>query len=182
MAPEKTLLIDILKDLNEEQRKAVESTAGPILVIAGAGSGKTRVLTYRVAHMLNLGVDSFNILALTFTNKAAREMKTRIIDLVGTSDAQNVWMGTFHSVFARVLRIDGHHLGYPSNFTIYDTEDSKRVIRSIVKENNLDDKVYAAGYVLHRISAAKTSLISSLEYNESPELREYDNSSHRPFV
>lgn len=182
MAPEKTLLIDILKDLNEEQRKAVESTTGPILVIAGAGSGKTRVLTYRVAHMLNLGVDSFNILALTFTNKAAREMKTRIIDLVGTSDAQNVWMGTFHSVFARVLRIDGHHLGYPSNFTIYDTEDSKRVIRSIVKENNLDDKVYAAGYVLHRISAAKTSLISSLEYNESPELREYDNSSGKPFV
>jgi DNA helicase-2/ATP-dependent DNA helicase PcrA len=182
LAPEKNLLIDILKDLNAEQRKAVESVAGPSLVIAGAGSGKTRVLTYRVAHLLNLGVDSFNVLALTFTNKAAREMKTRIIDLVGTSDAQNVWMGTFHSIFARVLRIDGHHLGYPSNFTIYDTEDSKRVIRSLVKDNNLDDKVYAAGYVLHRISAAKTSLISALEYNESPELREYDNSSGKPFV
>lgn len=122
-------MIDILKDLNDEQRKAVECTSGPSLVIAGAGSGKTRVLTYRVAHLLNLGVDSFNILALTFTNKAAREMKNRIIDLVGSSDAQNVWMGTFHAIFARVLRIDGHRLGYPSNFTIYDTEDSKRLNR-----------------------------------------------------
>jgi DNA helicase II / ATP-dependent DNA helicase PcrA len=175
-------VIDILKDLNEEQRKAVECTKGPSLVIAGAGSGKTRVLTYRVAHLLNLGIDSFNILALTFTNKAAREMKNRIIDLVGTSDARNVWMGTFHSIFARVLRIDGHRLGYPSNFTIYDTEDSKRVLRNLIKDNNLDDKVYAPGYILHRISAAKTSLISSLEYNESPELREYDSSAGKPFT
>jgi DNA helicase-2/ATP-dependent DNA helicase PcrA len=175
-------VIDILKDLNEEQRKAVECTSGPSLVIAGAGSGKTRVLTYRVAYLLNLGVDSFNILALTFTNKAAREMKSRIIELVGTSDAQNVWMGTFHSIFARVLRIDGHHLGYPSNFTIYDTEDSKRVIRALIKENNLDDKVYAPGYILHRISSAKTSLISAIEYNESPELREYDSSAGKPFT
>jgi DNA helicase-2/ATP-dependent DNA helicase PcrA len=175
-------VIDILKDLNEKQREAVQNTAGPSLVIAGAGSGKTRVLTYRVAHLLNQGVDSFNILALTFTNKAAREMKNRIIDLVGTTDAQNVWMGTFHSIFARVLRIDGHRLGYPSNFTIYDTEDSKRVLRSLIKDNNLDDKVYAPGYILHRISAAKTSLISALEYNESPELREYDSSAGKPFT
>jgi DNA helicase-2/ATP-dependent DNA helicase PcrA len=175
-------VIDILKDLNEEQRKAVECTSGPSLVIAGAGSGKTRVLTYRVAHLLNLGVDSFNILALTFTNKAAREMKNRIIELVGSSDAQNVWMGTFHSIFARVLRIDGHRLGYPANFTIYDTEDSKRVIRALIKENNLDDKVYAPNYILHRISAAKTSLISAIEYNESPELREYDSSAGKPFT
>ena len=182
MAAEKFDVIDILKDLNEEQRKAVQCTAGPSLVIAGAGSGKTRVLTYRVAHLLNMGVDSFNILALTFTNKAAREMKSRIIDLVGSSDAQNVWMGTFHSIFARVLRIDGHYLGYPNNFTIYDTEDSKRVIRSLIKDNNLDDKVYAPGYILHRISAAKTSLISAKEYNESPELREYDSSSGKPFT
>ncbi|MCX6248759.1 MAG: UvrD-helicase domain-containing protein [Bacteroidetes bacterium] len=174
--------MELLKELNEEQRKAVECTGGPALVIAGAGSGKTRVLTYRVAHLLNLGVDSFHILALTFTNKAAREMKNRIIELVGSSDAQNVWMGTFHSIFARVLRIDGHRLGFPSNFTIYDTEDSKRVIRSLIKENNLDDKLYAPGYVLHRISAAKTSLISAPEYNESPELREYDASSGKPFV
>ena len=175
-------MINFLKDLNEEQRKAVESTTGPSLVIAGAGSGKTRVLTYRVAHLLKLGVDSFNILALTFTNKAAREMKHRIIDLVGSSDAQNVWMGTFHSIFARVLRIDGHRLGYPSNFTIYDTDDSKRVIRSLIKDNNLDDKVYIPGYILHRISAAKTSLIAAAEYNESPELREYDSSSGKPFI
>jgi DNA helicase-2/ATP-dependent DNA helicase PcrA len=175
-------VIDILKDLNEKQRNAVECTAGPSLVIAGAGSGKTRVLTYRVAHLLSLGVDSFNILALTFTNKAAREMKNRIIELVGSSDAKNVWMGTFHSIFARVLRIDGHRLGYPSNFTIYDTEDSKRVIRSLIKDNNLDDKVYAPGYILNRISAAKTSLISALEYNESPELREYDVRSGKPFT
>jgi DNA helicase-2/ATP-dependent DNA helicase PcrA len=175
-------VIDLLNDLNEEQRKAVESMAGPSLVIAGAGSGKTRVLTYRVAYLLSKGVDSFNILALTFTNKAAREMKDRIINLVGTSDAQNVWMGTFHSIFARVLRIDGHFLGYPSNFTIYDTEDSKRLIRSLIKDNNLDEKVYAPGYILHRISAAKTSLISALEYNESPELREYDSSSGKPFT
>lgn len=175
-------MIDILKDLNDEQRKAVECTSGPSLVIAGAGSGKTRVLTYRVAHLLNLGVDSFNILALTFTNKAAREMKNRIIDLVGSSDAQNVWMGTFHAIFARVLRIDGHRLGYPSNFTIYDTEDSKRLIRTLIKENNLDDKVYAPGYILHRISAAKTSLITAIEYNASPELREYDSSSGKPFT
>ncbi len=175
-------MIDILKDLNEKQREAVQNTAGPSLVIAGAGSGKTRVLTYRVAHLLNLGVDSFNILALTFTNKAAREMKNRIIELVGDTDAKNVWMGTFHSIFARVLRIDGHRLGYPSNFTIYDTEDSKRVLRSLIKDNNLDDKLYAPGYILHRISAAKTSLISALEYNESPELREYDSSSGKPFT
>lgn len=175
-------MIDIFKDLNEEQRKAVECTAGPSLVIAGAGSGKTRVLTYRVAHLLNLGVDSFNILALTFTNKASREMKNRIIEIVGTIEAHNVWMGTFHSIFARVLRIEGHHLGYPSNFTIYDTEDSKRLLRSLIKENNLDDKVYAPGYILHRISAAKTSLISASEYNESPELREYDTSSGKPFT
>jgi DNA helicase II / ATP-dependent DNA helicase PcrA len=173
---------DILKDLNEEQRRAVECTKGPVMVIAGAGSGKTRVLTYRVAHLLTLGVDPFNILALTFTNKAAREMKDRILQLVGSTDAQSVWMGTFHSIFARVLRIDGHRLGYPSNFTIYDTEDSKRMIRNLVKDNNLDEKVYPAGYILHRISAAKTSLISAQEYNESPELRDYDSSAGKPFT
>ena len=179
---EKNVVKDILKDLNEPQRKAVESTSGPSLVIAGAGSGKTRVLTYRVAHLLNLGVDSFNILALTFTNKAAREMKNRIIGLVGSTEAQNVWMGTFHSIFARVLRIDGHRLGYPSNFTIYDTDDSKRVIRALIKDNNLDEKIYIPGYILNRISAAKTSLISAAEYNEDPELREYDYSSGKPFT
>ncbi|MCX6243757.1 MAG: UvrD-helicase domain-containing protein [Bacteroidetes bacterium] len=175
-------MADILKDLNEEQRVAVECTEGPVMVIAGAGSGKTRVLTYRVAHLLTKGVDPFNILALTFTNKAAREMKDRIFQLVGSTDAQSVWMGTFHSIFARVLRIDGHQLGYPSNFTIYDTEDSKRTIRNLVKDNNLDEKVYPAGYILHRISAAKTSLISAQEYNDTPELRDYDSSSGKPFT
>jgi DNA helicase-2/ATP-dependent DNA helicase PcrA len=173
---------DIFKDLNESQRKAVECTEGPVMVIAGAGSGKTRVLTYKVAHLLNLGIDAFNILALTFTNKAAREMKERILQLVNDADAHNVWMGTFHSIFARVLRIEGHRLGYPSNYTIYDTDDTKRVMRALIKDNNLDDKIYAPGYVLHRISAAKTGLINALEYSDNPEIRDYDSSSGKPFI
>ncbi len=168
--------------MNDAQREAVVSTSGPVLVIAGAGSGKTRALTYRVAHMLSMGVDAFNILALTFTNKAAKEMKERIIELVGDAEAKNVWMGTFHSIFARVLRIEGHRLGYPSNFTIYDTDDTKRLIKSLIKENNLDDKMYAPGYLLNRISAAKTGLISAAEYNQNSELTSYDNSSGKPLV
>jgi DNA helicase II / ATP-dependent DNA helicase PcrA len=173
---------DLLKDLNEAQRDAVLCTDGPVMVIAGAGSGKTRVLTYRVAWLLEKGVDPFHILALTFTNKAAREMKERIITLVGGTDGHNVWMGTFHSVFARILRIEGHLLGYPPNYTIYDTDDSKRVIKNLVKENNLDEKVYNPGYILHRISAAKTSLLSAQEYNANPELSEYDSSSGKPLT
>ena len=173
---------DFLKDLNEAQRIAVEAVDGPVMVIAGAGSGKTRVLAYRVAYLLNLGVDPFNILTLTFTNKAAREMKERIHQLVGGSDAHNVWTGTFHSVFARILRVEGHFLGYPSNFTIYDTDDSKRVIKSLLKEKNLDDKLYPPNYILHRISAAKTSLISAKEYCENPEITEYDVSSGKPLT
>lgn len=165
---------NILEHLNEAQRKAVENITGPTMVIAGAGSGKTRVLTYRVAHLLNCGVDAFNILALTFTNKAAREMKDRIIKLVKDNDARNVWMGTFHSIFARILRIEGHRLGYTSNFTIYDTDDSKSLIRSIIKELELDIKIYTPGYVLHRISSAKTSLISAEEYFNNPELMNAD--------
>jgi DNA helicase-2/ATP-dependent DNA helicase PcrA len=152
------------------------------MVIAGAGSGKTRVLTYRVAHLLNLGMDPFRLLALTFTNKAAREMKDRIIELVGGTEARNVWMGTFHSIFARVLRVEGHRLGFPPNYTIYDTDDSKRVIKAIIKENNLDDKQYTPGYILYRISAAKTSLISAQDYNASPELQDYDSSSGKPLT
>lgn len=166
----------ILDALNEAQRAAVVDTEGPVMVIAGAGSGKTRVLTYRVAYLVDRDVDPFHILALTFTNKAAREMKDRIIKLVGP-EAQNVWMGTFHSIFARVLRIEGHRLGYPSNFTIYDTDDTKRVIKNLIKENNLDDKVYQPGYILNRISSAKTSLISADDYNANPELQEYDATS-----
>ena len=172
----------ILEKLNEAQRRAVVETEGPVMVIAGAGSGKTRVLTFRVAYLLELGVDPFHILALTFTNKAAREMTERIIALVGTSEAKNVWMGTFHSIFARVLRIEGHRLGYPSNYTIYDSDDSKRVIKNLIKENKLDEKLYQPGYVAQRISAAKTSLISADEYQSNPEIQEYDNSAGKPLT
>lgn len=173
-------MTDFLNDLNEEQRKAVLAIDGPVMVIAGAGSGKTRVLTYRVAHLIANGVDPFSILALTFTNKAAKEMKERIVSLVNSSEAHSVWMGTFHSVFARVLRIEGHRLGYPSNFTIYDTDDSKRLIKSLVKENNLDEKIYQPGYILHRISSAKTSLITPQEYIDNAEVIEYDRAAGKP--
>ncbi|MCX6281603.1 MAG: UvrD-helicase domain-containing protein [Bacteroidetes bacterium] len=172
----------ILEKLNEAQRKAVVETEGPVMVIAGAGSGKTRVLTFRVAYLLELGVDPFHILALTFTNKAAREMTERILTLVGSSEAKNVWMGTFHSVFSRVLRIEGHRLGYPSNYTIYDSDDSKRVVRNLIRENNLDEKAYQPGYITQRISAAKTSLISSQEYQSNPEILEYDNAAGKPLT
>lgn len=173
---------DILDQLNEAQRQAVEVVSGPVMVIAGAGSGKTRVLTYRVAHLLNQGVDPFNILALTFTNKAAREMKERIIKLVGTADAKNVWMGTFHSVFARVLRSEAQRIGYPSTFSIYDTDDSKRLIKTIIKEQNLDDKVYTPGFVSHRISTAKSSLITAEAYNANEEILLQDKMAGKPFV
>ena len=172
---------NIINELNQAQRSAVEATEGPVMVIAGAGSGKTRVLTYRVAHLVDKGVDPFHILALTFTNKAAREMKERIVALVGP-EARNVWMGTFHSVFARVLRIEGHLLGYPSNYTIYDTDDTKRVIKNLIRENNLDEKVYQPGYILNRISSAKTSLLSAEDYNINPEIKEYDTSSGKPMT
>jgi DNA helicase-2/ATP-dependent DNA helicase PcrA len=171
---------DFLNDLNDAQREAVLCTDGPVMVIAGAGSGKTRVLTYRVAYHLSLGEDPFNILALTFTNKAAREMKERIIKLVGFADAKNVWMGTFHSIFARILRVEGERLGYPHNFTIYDTDDSKSLIKSIIKEQELDEKIYQASYVLSRISGAKTNLISSREYNENQELVQRDKMAGKP--
>ncbi len=131
---------DILSELNDIQQEAVKTVDGPLMVIAGAGSGKTRVLTYKVAYKLHLGVDPFNILALTFTNKAAREMKERIIQLVGDGNARNVWMGTFHSVFARILRSEASLIGYPSNYSIYDMDDTKRLMKSIIKEQGLDDK------------------------------------------
>jgi DNA helicase II / ATP-dependent DNA helicase PcrA len=175
-------MIDFLNDLNEPQRQAVENTEGPVMVIAGAGSGKTRVLTYRIAYLLSKGVDPFNILALTFTNKAAREMKERIAQLVGASKAKSLWMGTFHSIFARILRIESEKLGFPSNFTIYDTDDSKRLLRTIVKEQQLDDKVYNASYVLHRISNAKNNLISAMDYNEDAEIQTYDIQNRKPKI
>jgi DNA helicase II / ATP-dependent DNA helicase PcrA len=171
-----------LDDLNDVQRQAVMHTEGPSMVIAGAGSGKTRALTYRVAYLLQQGADPFNILALTFTNKAAREMKERIMKLVGSMDARNVWMGTFHSIFARVLRIEGHLLGYPSNFTIYDTDDSKSLLRTIVKEHGLDPKVYQPGWLLGRISSAKSNLLSAADYNQNSDFSEMDDRSGKPLT
>ncbi len=150
------------------------------MVIAGAGSGKTRVLTYRIAHLMQGGIDAFNILALTFTNKAAREMKSRIAGLVGDSEAKNLWMGTFHSVFARLLRSDGPKLGYPSNFTIYDTQDSQRLIASIIKEMGLDKDLYKFKQIQSRISSCKNSLITVKAYYQNPELQEADTAARRP--
>lgn len=153
---------------------------GPLMVIAGAGSGKTRVLTYRIAYLMSQGVDSFNILALTFTNKAAREMKKRISDIVGTSEAKNLWMGTFHSVFAKLLRFDGDKLGYPSNFTIYDTQDSQRLLSAIIKEMGLDKDIYKYKQVQNRISSYKNSLITVKAYYNNPDLVEADAMAKRP--
>ncbi len=150
------------------------------MVIAGAGSGKTRVLTYRIAYLLQLGVDAFHILALTFTNKAAREMKNRIGELVGFREARNVWMGTFHSVFARILRAEADKLGFPSNFTIYDTDDAKNLIKTIVKELNLDPKIYQASLILGRISDAKNNLISPAGYNQNEETISDDKKAGKP--
>ena len=169
-----------LKQLNEAQLKPVLHKEGPLMVIAGAGSGKTRVLTYRIAYLMEQGVDSFSILALTFTNKAAREMKHRIGQLVGESEAKNLWMGTFHSVFARLLRSEADKLGFPSNFTIYDTQDSDRLIASIIKEMGLDKEVYKYKQVRNRISSFKNSLITVNAYYKNPDLQESDMHARRP--
>jgi DNA helicase-2/ATP-dependent DNA helicase PcrA len=169
-----------LDELNPVQRQAVECTEGPEMIIAGAGSGKTRVLTYRIAHLMQKGVDPFNILSLTFTNKAAREMKERIAKIVGASEAKNIWMGTFHSVFARILRTEGEKLGYPSNFTIYDTDDAKSLIKTILKEQGLDDKIYKPGSVLSRISAAKNNLITAQQYLNNAQIQEEDRMAVKP--
>jgi DNA helicase II / ATP-dependent DNA helicase PcrA len=168
-----------LQELNEPQRLAVETTEGPVMIIAGAGSGKTRVLTYRIAHLIRKGVDPFNILSLTFTNKAAKEMKERISTIVGT-EARNIWMGTFHSVFAKILRFDAEKIGYPSNFTIYDTDDSKSLIKTILKERNLDDKQYKPSSVLGRISSAKNNLISWQAYQQNDDLNAEDRMAQKP--
>lgn len=169
-----------LDELNKSQREAVESIHGPTMVIAGAGSGKTRVLTFRIAYMMEQGVDPFNIMALTFTNKAAREMSERIGKIVNSTEAKNITMGTFHSVFSRILRYNADRLGYPSNFTIYDTQDSKSLLKDIIKELNLDDKVYKTGMVLGRISSAKNNLISADAYTQNAEILNEDNQSRRP--
>ncbi len=169
-----------LDQLNEVQRQAVLHKDGPMLIIAGAGSGKTRVLTYRIAHLMNQNVDAFSILALTFTNKAAREMKKRIAQIVGESEAKNLWMGTFHSVFARILRAEAVKLGYPSNFTIYDTQDSVRLLTSIIKEMQLDKDRYKPKQVLGRISSFKNSLITVKAYYNDSDLIEADKMASRP--
>ena len=169
-----------ISQLNEAQQQPVFQKDGPMIIIAGAGSGKTRVLTVRISYLMSLGVDAFNILALTFTNKAAREMKKRIADIVGTNEAKNLWMGTFHSVFARILRSEADKLGFPSNFTIYDTQDSVRLISAIIKEMQLDKDIYKPKQILGRISSYKNSLITVKAYLNNPELQEQDAMSKKP--
>jgi DNA helicase-2/ATP-dependent DNA helicase PcrA len=168
--------------LNEAQQQPVLQKDGPMIIIAGAGSGKTRVLTIRIAYLMSLGVDAFNILALTFTNKAAREMKHRISEIVGSTEAKNLWMGTFHSVFARILRAEADKLGYPSNFTIYDTQDSVRLISAIIKEMQLDKDIYKPKQVFGRISSYKNNLITVKAYFNDPELQEADAMSKKPRI
>ncbi|MFD0940865.1 ATP-dependent helicase [Pedobacter boryungensis] len=173
--------MDYLAGLNPQQRAAVENTQGPVMIVAGAGSGKTRVITYRVAHLIEKGVDAFNILVLTFTNKASKDMRERIGKVVG-NEAKNIWMGTFHSVFAKILRVEAEKIGYPSNFTIYDTDDSKSLIRTILKEMQLDDKLYAANVVYNRISSAKNNLVSATEYLENDQIQAEDAGNKRPLL
>ena len=174
--------MDYLKGLNEPQLEAVTTLQGPLMVLAGAGSGKTRVLTMRIAHLITNGVDPFNILSLTFTNKAAKEMKERIAKVVGQSDAKSLWMGTFHSVFARILRSEGHYLGFPSNFTIYDTQDSLNVMKKVIKDLNIDSEIYKAKKVLSRISQYKNNLITVNAYFNNPELMEADEKANLKLI
>jgi DNA helicase-2/ATP-dependent DNA helicase PcrA len=173
---------DYLRQLNDAQRAAVTFTEGPSLVIAGAGSGKTRVLTAKVAYLLQQDIPPYAILALTFTNKAAREMKERIASIVGPDTARNLCMGTFHSIFARILRYEAEHIGYPSSFTIYDAADSKSLIRSLIREMQLDEKLYLPNRVQARISAAKNALVTASAYERDRESREYDANCHLPFI
>ncbi len=170
---------DLSLELNERQREAVLNTEGPCLVVAGAGSGKTRVLTYRIAHLLQKGVEPYKILSLTFTNKAAREMKNRIEELVGPV-AKNLWMGTFHSIFARILRIESALIGYDTNFTIYDTDDSKSLLKSVIKDFNLDDKKYNPNSCLARISNCKNNLVTATAYSQNAAHLDEDRSAQRP--
>jgi len=172
----------ILQGLNKSQIEATKVINGPIMVIAGAGSGKTKVLTHRIAYLIENGIDPFNILSLTFTNKAAQEMKERISTMVGSENSRNIWMGTFHSVFARILRVEHEKIGFPSNFTIYDTQDAKSLIKTIVKEKKLDDKLYKPGIIYNRISAAKNSLIGPENYINDSEIKSTDRSTGRPQI
>jgi DNA helicase-2/ATP-dependent DNA helicase PcrA len=178
----KSMTNNYLNDLNDAQKEAVINFSGPSLVIAGAGAGKTRVLTYRIAYLLQKGVRANKILALTFTNKAAKEMKDRIVNIAGFDIARFLWMGTFHSIFAKILRLEGDLLGYKSSFTIYDAADSKSLIRSIIRELNLDDNLYKSGVISSRISNAKNNLVTANMYVASPEMTELDKASRMPLL
>ena len=174
---------DYLAGLNEKQKEAVEHIHGPLMIVAGAGSGKTKVLTTRIAHLMaHYGVDSFQILALTFTNKAAKEMKERVEHILGNSDARNLYIGTFHSVFARILRTEATKIGYPSNFTIYDTDDAKSVLKTVINELNLDDKHYKPNTVYNRISSAKNALVNAEDYANDYGIQQEDMRSNRPAI
>jgi DNA helicase II / ATP-dependent DNA helicase PcrA len=173
---------DYLSELNEPQREAVLHKDGPVMIVAGAGSGKTKVLTTRIVHLMAQGVDAFNILALTFTNKAAKEMKERVERTLGNTEARNLYIGTFHSVFARILRTEAPRLGYPNNFTIYDTDDAKSVVKTVVNELNLDDKHYKANTVYNRISQAKNSLVGPVAYATDYYIQQEDTRSNRPAI
>ena len=175
-------MTDILNGLNNPQREAVTTVEGPVMVIAGAGSGKTKALTHRIAYMIQEGINPFSIMTLTFTNKAAKEMKDRIMKLVDPHAARNVWMGTFHSIFARILRIEAQHLGFTPDFTIYDTDDSKQLINAILKERELDTKAYPAKYILHRISMAKSALYTPEDYCNNFEIQQQDVRANKPLI
>ena len=178
----KHFMNDYLKDLNDRQREAVMQTDGPVMIVAGAGSGKTKVLTTRIAHLMALGVDSFRILALTFTNKAAKEMKERVEKILGNNEARNLYIGTFHSVFARILRFEAEKIGYPRNFTIYDTDDAKSVVKTVINEMDLDDKHYKPNLVYNRISSAKNSLVGPGEYKNDYAIQQEDMRANRPAI
>ncbi len=173
---------DYLKGLNERQREAVLTTEGPLMIVAGAGSGKTRVLTTRIAHLMAQGVDAFNILALTFTNKAAAEMKERIGHILGNREARNLYIGTFHSVFARIMRAEAHRIGYPNSFTIYDTDDAKSVVKAVTNELNLDIQHYKPNTVYNRISGAKNALVGPAEYKNDYYIQQEDLRANRPMI
>lgn len=170
-----------LDSLNTVQKDAVTTLNGPVLVIAGPGSGKTRVLTYRIAHILQSGISADHILSLTFTNKAAKEMQERIHSVVGAS-ANGIWAGTFHSLFSRILRMEAHHIGYPTSFTIYDTEDSKNVLSALIKELNLDKETYQVNNLRNRISAAKSALVTPTMYETNAEFLKQDKAAGRPMI
>src|SRR4051795_11622284 len=174
---------EYLKGLNEPQKEAVLQTEGPVMIVAGAGSGKTKVLTTRIAHLLHhCKVDAFNILALTFTNKAAAEMKERVEKILGNTEARNLYIGTFHSVFARILRAEARKIGYPSNFTIYDTDDSRSVLKTVINEMNLDDKHYKPSVVHNRISQAKNALVGPIDYQNDYYIQQEDQRANRPLI